>query len=105
MARAGRWYVAVLALGLSALVAAPRAHEAAEPPDKWKLVWGDEFDGKELDRSKWDFDTGNGFYDYDAGRWISGWGNDELQYYTREPENAFVRDGVLHIRALKESRD
>ncbi len=36
--------------------------------------------------------------------WISGWGNDELQFYTREPENASVREGMLHIRALKESQ-
>ena len=28
------------------------------PQDKnWKLVWSDEFDGSELDRSKWDFRT------------------------------------------------
>lgn len=32
-----------------------------------------------------------------------GWGNDELQYYTSEPANAWVKDGMLHIRALKES--
>lgn len=69
----------------------------------WKLVWSDEFEGKEIDRSKWDFDLGNGFYDYNAKQWIHGWGNDELQYYTREPENAFVKDGQLHIRAIKES--
>lgn len=25
------------------------------PPGNWKLVWYDEFDGTELDRSKWDF--------------------------------------------------
>ncbi len=77
---------------------------AAEPPGGgWKLTWADEFDGKEIDRKKWDFAVGNGFYNYDAGAWISGWGNNELQYYTREPENAFVKDGNLHIRALKES--
>ena len=34
---------------------------------------------------------------------MPGWGNEELQYYTREPENVFVKDSVLHIRALKES--
>src|SRR5262249_22295985 len=33
----------------------------------------------------------------------SGWGNDELEYYTKEPDNAFVKDGMLHIRALKQS--
>ena len=30
----------------------------------WKLVWHDEFDGDAVDRGKWDFDIGNGFYDY-----------------------------------------
>lgn len=72
---------------------------------EWKLVWSDEFEGRQIDRTKWDFDLGNGFYNYHANVWISGWGNGELQYYTREPENAFVKDGELHLRALKESRD
>lgn len=79
-------------------------NDAAQPADKdWKLAWSDEFDGKEIDRAKWDFDIGNGFFNYDSNQWISGWGNNELQYYTREPENAFVKDGKLHIRAIKES--
>jgi beta-glucanase (GH16 family) len=70
---------------------------------RWKLVWSDEFDGDTIDPSKWDFDLGNGFYDYQHHAWVPGWGNEELQYYTRERENAFVRDSVLHIRALKEA--
>jgi beta-glucanase (GH16 family) len=69
----------------------------------WKLVWRDEFTGSKVDPNKWDFDIGNGFYDYKNNTWIAGWGNEELQYYTREPENVFVSDSVLHIRALKES--
>ena len=82
------------------------SNSAAQPAsDKWKLVCSDEFDGKDIDRGKWDFDLGNGFFNYDANTWISGWGNGELQYYTRDPENAFVKDGMLHIRAVKESRD
>ncbi len=79
-------------------------NDAAQPsPPGWKLAWSDEFDGTAIDKTKWDFDVGNGFYNYDANQWISGWGNEELQYYTRAPENAFVKDGMLHIRALKES--
>ena len=53
----------------------------------WTLVWSDEFDGDTVDRSKWDFDLGNGFFDYKTHRWIDGWGNEELQYYTRDPAN------------------
>jgi beta-glucanase (GH16 family) len=68
----------------------------------WKLVWSDEFDRPEIDRTKWDFDRGNGFKN-DAGVWIGGWGNNELQFYTDRPENVFVRDGMLHIRAIKQS--
>ena len=76
---------------------------AKRGPDEWKLVWSDEFDGKDIDRSKWDLDLGNGFFNYDANVWIGGWGNNELQYYTREADNAFVKDGMLHLRAVKES--
>ncbi|AWM39019.1 Glucan endo-1,3-beta-glucosidase A1 precursor [Gemmata obscuriglobus] len=92
---------AAVAAAVSAF--APKAADADKAPVGWKLVWSDEFDGKEIDRTKWDFDLGNGFYNYDANQWISGWGNNELQYYTREPENAFVKDGALHIVAIKES--
>lgn len=69
----------------------------------WKLVWSDEFNGTALDRSKWSYDIGDGFYSYDENKWITGWGNKELQYYTNAPSNVFVRDGHLHLRAVKES--
>lgn len=58
---------------------------------RWVLVWQDEFDGSEIDHSKWNFEFGN-----------SGWGNNELQYYTDRRENAYVQDGFLHIQAIKE---
>lgn len=73
------------------------------PKPRWKLVWNDEFDGNTIDASKWDFDIGNGFFDYKTHTWIAGWGNEELQYYTANANNAFVKDGVLTIRAMKES--
>lgn len=70
---------------------------------RWTLVWNDEFDGDGIDPAKWDFDIGNGFYDYTNHAWIAGWGNEELQYYTRESENASVKDSLLTIRAVKEA--
>jgi beta-glucanase (GH16 family) len=73
------------------------------PGITWQLVWHDEFEGDRVDTTKWDFDIGNGFFDYKSHRWIAGWGNEELQYYTREPHNVFVKDGALTIRAVKES--
>lgn len=86
-------------LVLSPLLALPVHAQDA----KWRLVWQDQFDAKTLDPAKWDRDLGNGFFNYDANQWIAGWGNGELQYYTREPDNAFLKDGMLHVRALKES--
>ena len=52
-------------------------------------LWHDEFDS--IDTTQWSFETG-----------ASGWGNNEWQYYTNRSENAYVQDGVLHIRANKE---
>src|SRR4029077_16232358 len=85
--------IALVIVGIAVGFAPVFVYHAAEPrAPEWKLVWSDEFDGKEIDRSKWDYDLGNGFYDYEANAWISGWGNNELEYYTRDPENAFVKD-------------
>ena len=69
----------------------------------WALVWSDEFEGDQVDPAKWDFDLGNGFFDYKTHQWIAGWGNEELQHYTRDPANVSVKDSLLTIRAVKES--
>ena len=61
-------------------------------PDGYHLVWSDEFNGDSIDLSKWDFNIGG-----------DGWGNNELEYYTNRGENAYVSNGLLHIRALKEN--
>jgi Beta-glucanase/Beta-glucan synthetase len=47
----------------------------------------------QVDTSKWTFEIGTG---------SSGWGNNEKEYYTGRKENAYVQDGILHIRANKE---
>lgn len=69
----------------------------------WKLKWSDEFDGPQIDPKHWDFDLGDGFFNYEANQWIGGWGNNELQNYTDRPINAKVKDGRLLITAQKES--
>lgn len=70
------------------------AAAACTQPSKWKLVWADEFDYKGLpDSAKWNYDTGG-----------HGWGNNELQYYTKANlKNARVDSGVLTIEAIKET--
>jgi len=59
-----------------------------------ELVWSDEFDYTGLPNTqKWSYDVGG-----------SGWGNNELQYYTENrTENARVENGTLIIEARKES--
>ena len=57
-------------------------------------LWSDEFEGQTIDTDKWTFEIGTG---------ASGWGNNEWEYYTDRSENAYIKDGVLHIRANKES--
>ena len=74
---------------------------ATTQPAGWKLAWSDEFNGPEIDRTKWDFDRGSGMMA--NGEWLAGWGNNELEFYTPRPENAFINEGMLHLRAVKES--
>ena len=63
----------------------------------WDVVWEDEFDGTELDTSKWEYQVGNGTK-YGLP---DGWGNNELQYYREE--NVEVVDGVLKIHVKRQS--
>lgn len=58
----------------------------------YKLVWEDNFDYEGCpDPSKWNYEVGN-----------HQWPNRELQAYTNRPNNVFVKDGKLVIRAIKE---
>ncbi|MEM5017005.1 Ig-like domain-containing protein [Metabacillus indicus] len=67
----------------------------------WNLTWGDEFNGTELDETKWNYSTGYYLND-DPGTW--GWGNNELQHYTDSEDNVFVEDGKLNIKALDDPK-
>jgi beta-glucanase (GH16 family) len=62
-----------------------------DPLEGYTLLWSDEFDGAEIDNTKWEHEVN--------GR---GGGNNELQYYTDRPENSYVEDGKLHIVARQE---
>ncbi|SFQ77505.1 glycoside hydrolase family 16 protein [Hymenobacter arizonensis] len=81
------------------LSAAAPVGPLAPPPTKPrytfdKLVWSDEFNYTGLpDSTKWTYDVGG-----------NGWGNKELQYYTKNRrENARVEGGNLVIEARKEA--
>jgi beta-glucanase (GH16 family) len=61
----------------------------------YKLVWSDDFSYTGLpDSSKWSYDTGG-----------NGWGNNELEYYTKaDTANAVVRNGLLYLTARKQQK-
>lgn len=63
----------------------------------YSLVWSDEFDNAGApDEQKWSYDFGDGCPS------VCQWGNNELQYYTRDQKNARVENGHLVIEAIKE---
>lgn len=72
---------------------------ACAPADKptvyegYALDWADEFKGKAIDSSIWRFVVGGG-----------GYGNNELQFYTNEAQNARVEKGVLILEAHRERK-
>jgi beta-glucanase (GH16 family) len=77
---------------LLALIAASAAAQPAA--SDWTLIWSDEFNapnGSPVDTTKWVLETGG-----------DGWGNDELEYYTSRPVNAYQEDGNLVIKVLHE---
>ena len=71
----------------------PKTTSSSNAKPAAQYLWHDEFDGDVIDNSKWTYDIGTG---------ASGWGNNEWEYYTDRKENAYVKDGILHIRAQKE---
>src|SRR5882724_11416711 len=87
----------VVAAALISLSCGGGATLQPPPATGFTLVWSDEFsgpDGSSPDSSKWAFDTGVGG---------NGWGNNELESYTRRAQNAQLKGGNLVITALKET--
>jgi beta-glucanase (GH16 family) len=78
-------------LFLSLLIAVWGCESSELEERNYTLVWQDEFDTNGApDSTKWTYDTGAG-----------GWGNNELQNYTNNPENVVIEDGFLEITAVK----
>ena len=78
--------------------------ERAEPKN---LIWSQNFDENYLSPDVWNYSTSNGFYD--GKEFISGWGNGELQYYTKPrnsagntntSKNLFIENGYLKIQPI-----
>ncbi|QOI96914.1 MAG: glycoside hydrolase family 16 protein [Flammeovirgaceae bacterium] len=68
------------------------------PSKRKNLIWSDEFNySGSPDSAKWSYDLGNGCPD------LCGWGNQELEYYTKDPKNVRVENGVLIIEVHNDS--
>lgn len=79
------WACSAMAAG----AAAPGAAQCEKP------IWQDEFDGQQLDASRWRHVPGDG-----CDQNLCGWGNGEEQWYL--PKNVRVADGALRITAQRE---
>ncbi|MEL7450303.1 MAG: glycoside hydrolase family 16 protein [Pseudomonadota bacterium] len=75
--------------------ASPAALAQCSPLVTCQLVWQDEFNGSQVDQSKWEFMIGDG-----SAFGIPGWGNNEQQWY--QEDNATVANGMLTITARQE---
>ena len=78
------------------MAACGQTQKKTETPsiEGYNLLWSDEFDGKELDETKWNRETRE-----------PGWTNNELQEYTNSDENIFVKDGSLVLKAIKTEKN
>jgi beta-glucanase (GH16 family) len=93
MVRTSYWIVLGIVFLNCAIAAAQTPTPQSSRPG-WTLTWSDEFnaaDGSPVDTSKWVTETGG-----------NGWGNQELEYYTTRPDNAFQQGGNLVIKAIQE---
>ncbi len=79
---------AIALIGLVSLFGWASAQNLDVDPDKWELVWSDEFEGERLDLDKWS---------YQIDCW--GGGNEERQCYTDREDNVRVSGGVLKLQA------
>ncbi len=57
-----------------------------------EVVWSEEFNGPDIDRSTWTYDVGG-----------HGFGNGQLEYDTARRENSHIEDGSLVIEARREN--
>ena len=85
--------VLVLSMLLPMAACAPKKTETPQL-EGYNLLWSDEFDGKEMDKSKWNYEPHQ-----------PGWTNNELQEYTTSTDNVFVKNGNLVLKAIKTEKD
>ncbi|MEP2776796.1 MAG: glycoside hydrolase family 16 protein [Luteolibacter sp.] len=66
-------------------------YRVVTPSGKWVKVWADEFDGGDLDYSKWEKEENN-----------YGGGNNERQAYRTDPKYCTVAGGFLNVNVFRD---
>lgn len=66
-------------------------YRVSSPSKTWVKVWVDEFDGADLDFSKWEKEENN-----------YGGGNRERQAYRTDSKYSYVKDGLLNIAVYRD---
>jgi beta-glucanase (GH16 family) len=79
-----------LAIPFAAVMAFTSAAFAQTRPG-WDLIWADEFNGPNIDNTKWSISNGASNV------------NQELEYYSNSANNVFIQNGCLVLRAIKEN--
>lgn len=92
--KTGYFYIFILLL--VACASSENSNKDQTDTNEYALAWGDEFNYNGLpDTTKWNYDVGG-----------QGWGNHELQYYTRmDTMNAKVENGILKIIARRQKKE
>ncbi len=67
-------------------------YRVVSPSKQWVMVWADEFNGEDLDYTKWAKEENN-----------YGGGNYERQAYRTDPKYCFVRDGFLNLAVYRDA--
>lgn len=67
-------------------------YRVTNPSKQWVQVWGDEFDGSDLDYTKWEKEENN-----------YGGGNFERQAYRTDSKYCAVKDGLLNINVYRDA--
>lgn len=68
--------------------------DIADLYEGYNLLWHDEFDGDTLNAENWNIELRD-----------PGWTNNELQAYTDSPDNVYLEDGKLVLKAAKIKKD
>jgi beta-glucanase (GH16 family) len=76
----------------------------SERTDPSLLTWTEDFQNSNLSKADWTYAKGNSFMN--KGNFVTGWGNNELQYYRigkgklNVNDNLYIEDGKLKIQPI-----